>query len=83
MYCIAVFRSRTQVMEFIDAMRRAGIACYSVNTPSEARIGCGISAKFSVAYLKKAENVILQNRLGSFRGFFLIDRSVGGVRRLH
>ncbi len=82
MYCIAVFRSRTQVMGFIDAMRRAGIACHSVNTPSEARVGCGISAGFSVAYLKKAENVILKNRFDSFRGFFLIDRSAGTVRRL-
>ena len=82
MYCIAVFRSRTQVLEFIDGMRRNGISCSAVNTPSEAHVGCGISAKFSVPYLKKAEDYIFRNMPHSFRGIYLIDRSVGQIRKI-
>ncbi len=45
-FCIAVFRSRTQVMEFIEYMQSRGIDSSAINTPAEAHVGCGISAKF-------------------------------------
>ena len=70
-FCIAVFRSRTHTMEFIDKMIRAGVSCRPVNTPASARIGCGISAEFSCVYKTVAERII-RNSQTSFVGFYKI-----------
>lgn len=78
-FCIAVFRSRTQVMEFIEYMQSGGIDCAAINTPVEARIGCGISARFPAVYLNYAKNVVEKLRLNTFRGFFTVNRGIGGV----
>ena len=38
-FCLAVFRSRTQVMEFVEYMQSRGIDSRAVNTPAEAHVG--------------------------------------------
>ncbi len=75
--CVAVFRSRTQVFSFIEAMRDLGISCSSITTPKEASIGCGISAQFSPLYLSTATAVIKRKGFSAFYGFFVITK-VGG-----
>ena len=77
-YCLAVFRSRTHTAGFISFMRSKGIDCQAVNTPTEAHIGCGISARFPIGYTSFARQVISALGLSSFRGFFGLKKE--GVR---
>ncbi|MBQ7373192.1 MAG: DUF3343 domain-containing protein [Clostridia bacterium] len=78
-FCLAVFNSRSHTVGFIDYMRSKGIDCKAVNTPIEAHIGCGISAKFPVGQLSFARHVVSALSLTSFRGFFSIRKD--GVKR--
>ncbi len=75
-FCIAVFRSRTQVMEFIEYFQSGGIDARAVNTPAEAKIGCGISARFPKIYLPYAASAVNKLNLNTFTGFYEI-RTVG------
>ena len=78
-FCLAVFNSRTHTVGFIEYMRSKGIDCKAVNTPTEANIGCGISAKMPIEYISLARHVISALSLTSFRGFFSIRKD--GVKR--
>ena len=73
-FCLAVFRSRTQVLEFIDGMKARGIPCGAVNTPARAHIGCGISAKFDLGRLPYAREVIYLDGLNTFNGFYRVEQ---------
>ena len=72
--CLAIFRSRTQTVGFIQYMRSQGIEIKAINTPAEAKIGCGISACFSVSQVAFARQVISALGLTSFRGFYIIQK---------
>lgn len=76
LYIIAVFRSRTQTQSFAETMRYYGVQCSIVQTPSEARVGCGLSAKFAATERARAERIISFRRLNSFVGFY-------GARRVN
>lgn len=77
-YVIAVFASRTQVYEFVEILLGGGINAGVINTPAEAHIGCGVSAKFPHVNLPYASSVA--KRLPSFRGFYLAERTGRGLR---
>ena len=51
---IAAFKSRSQLMSFDAAMRRAGIKTEIVPTPRAVALGCGLSAAFSKKALQTA-----------------------------
>ena len=74
-FYLAVFRSRTQVLEFIDGMKANGINCVAVNTPSQAHVGCGISAKFNPSYIPYARKVIFADGLNTFYGFYRVEQT--------
>ena len=76
---LAIFRSRTQTMRFVDEMRRRGVRCDAVPTPLEARVGCGLSAKFSPCDLPMARAIINYYRLNVFLGFYELKRIAGGT----
>ena len=73
--CVAVFRSRTQVMAFVDYMQNVGVVSSVVPTPKEAKIGCGVSAKFPLKSLNVARAVITKYRLTAFYGFFMVTKN--------
>ena len=56
-YVLAVFRSRTQTQNFAFLMRERGMDCSVVQTPPEANVGCGISARFFSRDLYRAEGL--------------------------
>jgi len=74
MTMLAVFRSRAQSLEFISGLKSAGVPVQAVNTPKEAGVGCGISAKFDERFLPRVRNLLLKKRYSSFSG---IMRQVG------
>ncbi len=74
---VAVFRSRTDVLTFIDDMRKSSAYAKVVSTPKEAKIGCGISAELSYASINIAKKLIKIKKYNSFHAILLIDnRSV-------
>lgn len=80
---LAVFRSRTQTLAFADAMRRQGLYSAVVSTPSEARVGCGVSAKFRYEDLRRAEMILRRYRSGLYGVFEVLPRDGGRqLRRL-
>ncbi|MBP5194070.1 MAG: DUF3343 domain-containing protein [Clostridia bacterium] len=76
-YILAVFRSRTQTQNFAYVMRERGMDCSVVQTPPEANVGCGISARFFSRDLSRAERIIREYRLASFGGFYEMTRITG------
>ncbi len=69
MTMLAVFRSRAQTLDFISALKSAGVPAAAVNTPKEAGVGCGISAKFDERFLPRAKFVFGRKAYSSFAGF--------------
>lgn len=67
---LAVFRSRTQALDFISALKSFGIAAKAVSTPKEANVGCGISAKISESDLKRASIVAKKLKPSALVGFY-------------
>ncbi|MBO5926645.1 MAG: DUF3343 domain-containing protein [Clostridia bacterium] len=72
--CVVVFKSRTQVMSFIDFLSKKGIYARGVPTPKEARVGCGISAEIPYSYLTDAKRAVRIGNFSSFYGIFLIEK---------
>ena len=69
MTVLAVFRSRSQTLDFLSRLRAAGVPSQAVSTPREAGVGCGISAKFDENFLPRARAVLDRFPYSSFSGF--------------
>lgn len=72
--CVVVFKSRTQVMYFVELMVKMGVFCKTISTPKEAKIGCGISAEIPFTSLSVAQSLIKSIGFSSFYGIFLIEK---------
>ena len=66
---LAVFRSRAQALDYISALKRAGVPARAVNTPKEAGVGCGISALFDEHFFPRARAVLGSYPYSAFAGF--------------
>lgn len=67
--CVAVFRSKTDLFTFTDTMQYMGVMTETVATPKEARVGCGLSARFDERFYGIALKVI---KSGDYRSFYAI-----------
>ncbi len=74
---LAVFRSRTDVLSFIDDMRDNYAFANSVPTPKELKLGCGISAEFSVSSVSVAKKLVNSGRYPSFYTFATVEKRNG------
>ena len=72
--CVAVFKSRTQVMSFVEFMKSQGVQFKLIATPKEAHVGCGVSAEFPQIKLNLAKHVVNSIGFSAFVGFFLIEK---------
>lgn len=77
MTILAVFRSRSQTIDFVSRLQHAGILVQTVNTPKEAGVGCGLSAKFDDRDFLRARGILNggngsgnYSSYSSFAGFF-------------
>ena len=55
---LAVFRSRSQTLDFVARLRSFGIPASAVSTPKEANVGCGLSAKIGAFDLSRAKRAL-------------------------
>ena len=70
---LAAFRSRTQVLRFEDALRRAGLASGVVSTPREVAMGCGLSVRFDLSQFPQVLSVYRRLNPGALIGFYRVD----------
>ena len=70
---IAAFRSRTQVLRFEDALRRAGLSAGVISTPREVAIGCGLSVRFELSDTAQAMAICRRMNPGALIGFYRVD----------
>ena len=76
---LAVFRSRSQAIDFNARLRAAGIIASLINTPKEANIGCGLSVKLPVNMLDRARMVVRRGNYSAFYGFFRMQNNYGRI----
>lgn len=77
MSILAVFRSRTQSMEFYSALKRRGIAAQLVSAPKQAGVGCALACKIPYSALQQARGVLSTKKYPTFVGFYRAA-AVGG-----
>ena len=70
---IASFRSRTQVLRFEDALRRAGLAAGVVSTPKEVAMGCGLSVRFELTDFPQVAALYRRLNPGALIGFYRVE----------
>ena len=76
---LAVFRSRPQAYACVEKLKRYGVNASAVSTPTEANVGCGISARIGEFDLPRARRALAGGQYGAFVGFFRVRAGYGGV----
>ncbi len=74
-YCYAIFRSKTQAINFVEILNKNNIPSKIVSTPKEANLGCGISATISLYYLDFAKNIINKHKFDAFKKFIIVEKN--------
>ena len=69
MTVLAVFKSRSETLGYISALRGMGVVASAVSTPKDAGVGCGISARFEDIFLSRARAALARGHYRSFTGF--------------
>ncbi len=77
MMILAVFRSRSQSLDYAERLYKYGVAANTVPAPKEARIGCGLCVRFDARAFVRARAILKTGRYSSFKGFYRMD-FVGG-----
>ena len=77
MTVIAVFRSRSQSLDYADNLNKFGVVAETVSTPKEANVGCGLCVRFDARYFVRAHALLKRGRYSSFKGFYKVDYSTG------
>lgn len=70
MIILAVFKARSQSLDFLDRLYRYGVNATTTTVPKEARIGCGLCVRFSVRDYPRATAILKTGKYSSFRGFY-------------
>lgn len=80
-YVVISFRSRAHTVRYAEFLRKSGTYCQIINTPKEAGVGCGLSARISVNDFAAAKRAVRITAFTSFAGFFLV-KTVAGRRQV-
>ena len=70
MNTLAIFRVRSEALSVYKQLKKQGIACAVVNTPSRLRLGCGLSVVFHESMRQNVDRAIYQVNAESFLGYF-------------
>ena len=73
MTVIAVFRSRSQSLDYADALNKYGVQAETVSAPKEANIGCGLCVRFEERVFVRAKAVLIAGKYSTFKGFYKTD----------
>lgn len=78
MSILAVFKSRTQTMEFFRALRGRGVVAKLISAPKQAKVGCALACEFPYAFFSAAKNVLKSRNYSTFAGFYKAVNAGGG-----
>ena len=67
---LAVFRSKTETLNFASILRSYNVPCLIVNTPRTINVACGISVKFNSTFESEAKQIITRRSFSTFAGFY-------------
>lgn len=67
---LATFRSRSEAIKLFNALKGKRIAASTINTPSNLKIGCGLSVMFPSSQRAQVSMLINQLGLRSFVNYF-------------
>ncbi len=70
---IVAFRSRSDAVRFYETLKTYRVPSKLINTPSSAKVGCGLSVKMFVKDKQRAGAVLERSRFSSVAGIFYID----------
>ena len=82
MMILAVFRSRTQSLDYAGRLHSYGIFSETVSAPKEAKIGCGLCVRFDAKSFVKAQAVLRAAKYSSFKGFYKLEYTGAGIKVL-
>ncbi len=77
MMIVAVFRSRSQSLDYAARLQRYGVPCTTAPAPKEAKIGCGLCVRFDERLYARAHVLLKRGKYSSFKGYYKLD-FVGG-----
>ena len=74
---LAVFRSRTETINFANILKSYGVRVMIVTTPRQINVSCGISVRFGKEHLEKAKDILARRKFSTFAGVFEIANKFG------
>ena len=77
MSILAVFRSRSQSLDFAERLKGYGIVAETVPAPKEAKIGCGLCVRFEERQFTRVRAVLRLGKYSTFKGFYKVDYAGG------
>ncbi len=77
MMILAVFRSRSQSLDYAERLQKYGVTASTTPAPREARIGCGLCVRFDSRELPRANAILRTGKYSSFKGYYRLE-FVGG-----
>ncbi len=77
MMILAVFRSRTQSLDYAERLHKYGVSASTSPAPKEAKIGCGLCVRFDARVYLRAKAILRTGKYSSFKGYYKLD-FVGG-----
>ena len=78
-YGLAAYRSRTQVLELEERLRRMGVPARTVTTPRAISLGCGLSVRFPLEFVGQVRAAVAA---GSRTGLIGLYRAIRDGARL-
>lgn len=69
---LAVFRSRTETLNFASLLKSYGVYCSVVNTPRRINVSCGISVQFSAKDISFVKQILSRRKFDTFAGLVSI-----------
>ncbi len=73
MIILAVFRSRTQSLDYASRLNKYGVPVSTLTAPKEAKIGCGLCVRFDARFLPRAKAVLRTGKYSAFKGYYRLE----------
>lgn len=80
MMILAVFRSRTHSLDYLERLHKYGVDATTAPTPKEAKIGCGLCVRFDSRVFTKARAILKTGKYPTFKGFYKMEFINGRVK---
>ena len=74
------FRSRSEAIRFYEALLGYNITCKLINTPSSAKVGCGLSVKLFARDMAQAKTVLIRGKFQSAVGIFYFSQNGTAIK---